>query len=94
MSAKDKPVKHKYYVQYRPVVRFTVEEFEDGTFNVDKFPHIDWDDSYESYYNVYDVDQRWGGILPDAVWTGIDSLIDTLAIREYYQAWTPEDEPF
>jgi hypothetical protein len=94
MSAKDKPSKGKYHLQYRPLIIITVEEFEDGTFNVDRHPYMDWDDSYQYYYDPSDEIVEGEGALPDAVWTDVNRVIDTLGIKQYYQAWTPEDEPF
>lgn len=91
----DKPIKNTYSLLYSPIVTITVEEFEDGTFDTKKHPYVDWGDSYLYLFNNdgEDINDNRDA-LPNEAWTAVQRLIDSLALKEHYQAWTPEDEPF
>lgn len=89
----DKEVKTVHYVLFTPIVTVTVEEFEDGTFDVKRDVDCDFSDSFSYVHNTTTgMDTSDFNMFRGKTFE-IDRLIDSLKLVQYYQI-DYEDEPF
>lgn len=89
----DKEVKTVHYVLYTPVVTVTVEEFEDGTFDVKRDVDCDFSSSFSYVHNTTTGENTEDFEVFRETSFEIDRLIDSLKLVQYYQI-DYEDEPF